>query len=87
MIDMREIERKAGKMLSEEHIWVDEIYQYEELPVLVVEVDGDWKHDHLRCQHLMEEKLGANFLKKEVTRDDGSDSYGAKHYYIFNNLW
>ena len=85
MIDMREIERKAIELLSKEHIWTEEIYQYNDLPVLVVEVDGDWKHDHLRCKYLIEEELGGTLLKKQVTRDDGSDSYGASHYYIFNN--
>lgn len=83
MIDMREIEKKATKVLGDAHIWTEGIYQYSTLPVLCVEVDGDWKHDHLRCQYLMEEELGAHFLKKETTREDGSDDYGATHYYIF----
>ena len=49
---------------------------------------GDWKHDHLRCNYLVEEFAKANgreiVLKREVvTEDDGSDCYSAKHYYIF----
>lgn len=49
---------------------------------------GDWKHNHLRCDYLVEEFAKENgreiTLKREVvTEDDGSDCYSAKHYYIF----
>ena len=54
---------------------------------VVVEITwGDWKHDHLFCDYLVE-----SFLKEKgftqidraenVTDSDGSDCYSAIHYY------
>ncbi len=42
---------------------------------------GDWKHDHLLCDHLI---CGLPFVKKVdvcITEEDGSDSYSATHQY------
>lgn len=49
---------------------------------------GDWKHDHLRCDYLVEEFAKENnhkifFQKTKTTEDDGSDCYSATHFYIF----
>ena len=41
---------------------------------------GDWKHDHLRCRHIMRE-LGFERINEVVTADDGSDCYSALHTY------
>ena len=42
---------------------------------------GDWKHEHLRCDWLMEE---FGYIKINVieTEEDGSDCYSADHYYV-----
>ena len=49
---------------------------------------GDWKHDHLRCDYLVEEFAKENhreitFKKTNLTEEDGSDCYSAKHFYVF----
>lgn len=41
---------------------------------------GDWKHSHLRADYLMEQN-GFKLIGKEVTEEDGSDCYSARHTY------
>lgn len=48
---------------------------------VMVEIEwGDWKHDHLRCDALMELK-GYTLVEEEVTEEDGSDCYSAIRHY------
>ncbi len=47
----------------------------------VVNVTGDWKHDHGHIDWLME-KSGYKQVKKEIIGDNSSDWYKAKHYYV-----
>lgn len=42
---------------------------------------GDWKHDHHRLKSVMIE-FGYAYFGKEITQQDGSDSYCAKHFFI-----
>lgn len=44
--------------------------------------DGDWKHEHLGLQRLMEEN-GFTLVCRENTREDGSDCYSAIHTYMY----
>ena len=47
----------------------------------VVEIEwGDWKHDHMWCDRLME-YLGYSLTNSIVTEEDGSDCYSAERYY------
>lgn len=46
--------------------------------ILFITVQGDWKHDHLRCQYLLEEE-GYRMISKRVTEEDGSDWYTAEY--------
>lgn len=46
--------------------------------VLCVEVDGDWKHDHLAVKHILTEN-GYNQIREEVIGDSDSDSYRSIH--------
>ena len=53
------------------------------------EIDGDWKHDHLFADYLVEEwckEKGFVLIKstEEVTRDSESDDYGAYHEYFIS---
>mgnify|MGYP003290254182 CR=1 FL=1 len=48
--------------------------------------NGDWKHDHWRCDYLVEEFAKRNdiaFIQEDVvvTEDNGSDCYSATHIY------
>lgn len=46
---------------------------------------GDWKHDHLRVEYLVEqfcESKGYDIERDVViTEEDGSDAYSAEHFY------
>ena len=46
---------------------------------------GDWKHDHLRLYHLVNQffRDRGYYVEREteVTETDGSDSYSAEHYF------
>ena len=46
---------------------------------------GDWKHDHMRLWHLMNEffRERGYVIERdmEVTDEDGSDTFSAEHYY------
>ena len=52
---------------------------------------GDWKHEHGYADYLvkhffMEKGLGVE-IDVDVTRDDGSDTYSAIHYYELNDIY
>lgn len=68
-LDVEEEETEAGDTLK-----------------VTVEIDGDWKHDHLYCMDLIKYWAAANgfdFVDEDsqITREEGSDDYGAIHYY------
>ena len=44
---------------------------------------GDWKHDHLFCDHLMK-KMGYTKNTEHLTGQDGSDCYSSIHFYSKN---
>lgn len=44
--------------------------------------DGDWKHEHLYLQRVME-KNGFILLDERVTAEDGSGCYSAVHSYMY----
>lgn len=71
---------KAQKILDNEHIWAS-AWIHPTMSMVIIEVEGDWKHDHARTDWLMEEKLGLVCQSKVVTKEDGSDYYTATHYY------
>ena len=72
---------KIEKEVSDKGVYAD-VYQYADLPVVCVEINwGDWKHDHLRADWILEE-LGWNLFKTEITDEDGSDCYSAIRYYV-----
>ena len=46
-----------------------------------VEIDGgDWKHDHLFTEHIMNEN-GFKSVGERLTYEYGSDWYGSIHYF------
>ena len=79
---LNELIKKIETVLDKD-VWVESVYQYEDLPVIAVDVRGDWKHDHLRCDWLIEENVSeVTKFNTKVTEEDGSDYYSATHYYI-----
>ena len=65
--------------------WEDEYDEYNGNccgRVLKIEINrGDWKHDHLRAEWIVENDMGINVKEweNEVTDEDGSDCYSAIH--------
>ena len=45
--------------------------------------NGDWKHDHLRVAHLINDTFCPDEIREEVTEEDGSDCYSAVHIFTF----
>lgn len=63
-------------------IW-DNGWEYHEWEDGQIEVEigwGDWKHDHLYCDHIMREN-GYILINEDVIEEDGSDTYSSIHYY------
>ena len=59
---------------------VEAIYEIEEGEILICISWGDWKHEHLCCDKVMQ---GLNYQKVQevVTEDNGSDCYSSEHTY------
>ena len=63
-------------------IW-DNGWEYNEWEDEQIEIEiewGDWKHDHLCCDHIMREN-GYTLINEVVTEENGSDTYSSIHYY------
>lgn len=73
----KEFER-IEKFLTENNMFPD-IQVDDDLVCLEIK-RGDWKHDHLYCNHLMS-RLGYELLREVVTEQDGSDNYSSQHIY------
>ena len=58
---------------------------WEEPFYTVIEVEGDWKHDHLHTDYLMEQ-IGYLLHHTETVESDGSDYYTARRYYITKEM-
>lgn len=68
--------------LKEKHLYPD---LYEEKVgdevMLAAHIEwGDWKHDHIYLDRVME-GLGFSLYGKYTTEEDGSDCYSATHLY------
>lgn len=70
--------QKIFKHLAERKLYPNDISEHEGF--IYIDIDGDWKHDHLRCDWLMKE-LGMLKYDEQETWTDGSDYYGSVHIY------
>lgn len=50
---------------------------------ILIDIDGDWKHDHIFCDHLMA-SLGYKCEKEFLLEESESDWYNARHIYAKN---
>lgn len=76
-----EISEELGEYLRDNKVWAEVTPYVDDIPVVEVEISwGDWKHEHLRTKWLLEE-IGVHLLKTDVTEEDGSDTYSARHYF------
>ena len=60
---------------------VDEIYEIEDNEILVCISWGDWKHQHLACDHIMRQ-LGYDKVQEVVTESNGDDAYSSEHSFV-----
>lgn len=76
---------KIRKTLEKNGLYPEEVYSYFDGDLnterFVISIDcGDWKHEHLRCDVLMQ-RMGFIPDGSLVTWEDGSDCYSADRYY------
>lgn len=71
--------QKLQKYLNENDLYYTDLYETENTFVILIEW-GDWKHEHLYLNHLMN-KLGLKYKNCVVTDENGSDCYSAEYEY------
>ncbi len=73
---------EINSYLMENGIYADYITNFRNIEsVILISIDGDWKHDHGYLDYLMAEK-GYKKVGEEVTNEDGSDWYESVHTYV-----
>lgn len=78
------MERRIYELMREAHISGEIVINNGNMVAIEV-FWGDWKHQHLRLDWLMEEAFSnIKNIFEEVTESDGSDCYSAIHYYYFS---
>ena len=90
------LEHDLYNKFKENEIFVDDLFfedpedefDIKGLLKLTYHISGDWKHDHLFSEKLVEEFAGIRGWKiinydEKVTEDSPDDSYAAYHYYVF----
>lgn len=85
-----EIAEEMVELLNNNSISQVELYNYKQyaeidsIGVIDIYIDGDWKHDHLRADWLIEENFKLIKHYSEELEDTGGD-WGPEvhHYYIY----
>jgi hypothetical protein len=86
-----EFDEKISKYLSDNKVWVESVYSdYDKDDNTVgisVEVDGDWKHDHLQADYLMYKYFSEDLKESGETEigESDDDSYYSTHTYVIMN--
>jgi hypothetical protein len=75
---MEELER-IWQYLNDHDIYPEYVDRHAD-DILILVNHGDWKHEHLYCDYLLNE-LGYTTVSEYITDDDGSDCYSALHTY------
>lgn len=76
---MEELVMNVQKLLNDNRLYAD---VYNDGAFLKVDVSGDWKHEHLRCDWLIKDNFKVLLNGEEVTESDGSDCYASTHIYL-----
>ena len=77
---MRSEEERINNFFRENNFYHDAYETYNGTIEIEI-IWGDWKHDHWRCDYLMDE-LGYELDNVEETEEDGSDAYSAIRTYV-----
>ena len=68
------------KRLTDAQISFSDICEFDDGEITINIEWGDWKHDHLYCDHIMKE-IGYELVSENETDQDGSDCYSSAHNY------
>ena len=80
------IEREVYETIKEKGIYADDV-SYDDsrivypFNVVMITVDGDWKHDHIALDQIMKES-NYTLIEKINVEDNCSDWYEATHVYL-----
>ena len=71
---------KIQKALNDDGISFSDVSENMNGEITIYIEWGDWKHDHLFCDHIMN-NLGYYLCSETETETDGSDCYSSIHKY------
>lgn len=76
--------------LFDNKVWVDSVYsdyiRDTNTVEVSVEIEGDWKHDHLLADYLMSDYFSDDLIQTgEDVLEDSDDSYESRHIYVIQN--
>lgn len=79
------ISKKIEQLMEHHHIYGTVVAERAEERMVAVEITwGDWKHDHMRLDHVVENFFHTlRRIGTCITEEDGSDCYSAIHRYYF----
>lgn len=76
------VEEYLYEYMEQNQRWY-EIWGYDDFVEINVEW-GDWKHDHIALDYLMEQ-VGFTCVNEELTEENGSDCYSAIHKFVLQD--
>lgn len=81
MDEIRQTQNEVNAILRDGHLFNSSTEVRDNGQVIVYIYWGDWKHNHGRLKHLMFQH-GYFYVCGEVTEEDGSDCYSARHTFV-----
>ena len=78
-------ESELYKVLGEQGFGSADIIDFDDKGCDILITRGDWKHDHICLQYVMQEH-GYSQVDERVTQEDGSDCYSSVHSFTKNKV-
>lgn len=78
--DLGKVVRDLYKFFAEKKMYSVEVFPDFKENRVVLLVDGDWKHDHLYVDHLMQD-MGYTLVSEKSVGSSGDDCYESEHTY------
>ena len=81
---LKKLQDKVETLMRENKVYSYELdFDLDNDRLVYIELEwGDWKHDHLRLEWIMEEN-DFRQIGEVTTEEDGSDCYSAIHTFIY----
>lgn len=84
-MNIETIYKDIDKLIQDSNIWADVGINPSNNTIEIAIIWGDWKHDHLHCDWLIDDYLNEHSLRciksETITEENGSDTYSSIHYY------